>query len=192
MFVLEVVLGAVGGDLAIGTVIVRSLGFVFGAAVGGHAADRIDHRLRSSRPQVAEPVAGANGRTALLEVDDLTMHYRTTDGWVSAVDHVSFELQKGQALGLVGDTEELLADPQHPYTKALLASVPVPDPTYRRPDAEIEGGISKAINPPPVCRFIERCPIPADICHSSVHPPLEEVRTDHLVSCYRAEKGGPN
>ena len=92
----------------------------------------------------------------------------------------------------VGDTEELLGNPQHPYTKALLASVPVPDPTYRRPDAEIEGGISKAINPPPVCRFIERCPIAADICRSSAHPPLEQVSPGHLVSCYRAEKGVPD
>ena len=92
----------------------------------------------------------------------------------------------------VGDTEELLGNPQHPYTKALLASVPVPDPTHRRPEAEIVGGISKAINPPPVCRFIERCPIAADICRSSVHPPLEEVRPGHLVSCYRAEKGVPD
>ena len=92
----------------------------------------------------------------------------------------------------VGDTEELLGNPQHPYTKALLASVPVPDPTHRRPPAEIVGGISKAINPPPVCRFIERCPIAADICRSSGHPPLEEVGPGHLVSCYRAEKGVPD
>ena len=89
----------------------------------------------------------------------------------------------------VGDTEELLGNPQHPYTKALLASVPVPDPTHRRPKADIRGGVSKAINPSPVCRFIERCAMAVDICHSSDHPPLEEVGPGHLVSCYRAEKG---
>ena len=69
---------------------------------------------------------------------------------------------------------------------------PFPIPPTGRPEAEIVGGISKAINPPPVCRFIERCPIAADICRSSVHPPLEEVRPGHLVSCYRAEKGVPD
>ena len=91
----------------------------------------------------------------------------------------------------VGETEELLANPQHPYTKALLTSVPVPDPTHTRPDADIKGGISRAINPPPMCRFIDRCPMAADICRSSDHPPLEEVRPGHLVTCYRAEKGLP-
>lgn len=91
----------------------------------------------------------------------------------------------------MGRTEDLLADPRHPYTKALLASVPVPDPTYQRPEADIHGGISRAINPPPVCRFIERCPISTDLCRSSDHPPLEEVSEDHLVACYMAERGVP-
>ena len=89
----------------------------------------------------------------------------------------------------MGDTEEVLGNPQHPYTRALLASVPVPDPGHDREGADIRGGISKAINPPPVCRFIERCPMAADICHSSDHPPLEEVDPGHLVSCYRAGEG---
>ncbi len=89
----------------------------------------------------------------------------------------------------ITDTEELLANPQHPYTKALLASVPVPDPTYRREEPEIKGGISKAINPDPVCRFIERCPIAADICHTSDHPPLEDKGGGHYVACYLVDKG---
>ena len=89
----------------------------------------------------------------------------------------------------MGATEEILGNPQHPYTRALLASVPVPDPAYHREGADIRGGISKAIDPPPVCRFIERCPLAADICHSSDHPPLEEVKPGHLVSCYRAGEG---
>ena len=58
----------------------------------------------------------------------------------------------------MGETEELLGNPQHPYTRALLASVPVPDPAHHREGADIRGGISKAINPPPRCRFIDRCP----------------------------------
>src|SRR5690606_21260436 len=56
----------------------------------------------------------------------------------------------------IGPTEEVLARPRHPYTRALLSAVPVPDPTYRRTPVEIKGGISKAINPAPECRFIER------------------------------------
>jgi len=87
----------------------------------------------------------------------------------------------------MGETEEILGNPQHPYTRALLASVPVPDPAHHREGADIRGGISKAINPPPRCRFIDRCPMAADICRSSDHPPLEEANPGHLVACYRWE-----
>ena len=89
----------------------------------------------------------------------------------------------------ITDTERLLAEPLHPYTKALLASVPVPDPGYEREDPEIKGGISKAINPEPICRFIERCPIASDICRTSDHPPLEDKGDGHFVACYLVDKG---
>ena len=86
-------------------------------------------------------------------------------------------------------TEELLANPQHPYTRALLSAVPVPDPTYERPPVEIKGGISKSINPQPQCRFYERCPMAReDICGPNDHPPLEEKGPDHWVACYLVDK----
>ena len=88
----------------------------------------------------------------------------------------------------ITDTERLLAGPKHPYTKALLASVPVPDPTHTREDPDIKGGISKAINPEPICRFIERCPIATDICRRSDHPPLEDKGNGHFVACYLVDK----
>ncbi len=88
----------------------------------------------------------------------------------------------------MGPTEEILARPQHPYTKALLSAVPVPDPSIRRTPVEIKGGITKAINPPPECRFIERCPFAAEECRTSPHPPLEERGDRHLVACYRVDE----
>ena len=103
MFAFELVSGMVGGELAIGTVIVRALGFVSGAALGGYAAGRIGD-LRSARARAGDRAAGARESAPLLEVDDLSMHYRTSDGWVSAVDGVSFVLGKGEALGLVGES----------------------------------------------------------------------------------------
>ena len=85
-------------------------------------------------------------------------------------------------------TEELLANPLHPYTKALLSAVPVPDPSYRRTPVEIKGGISKAINPPPVCRFIERCPWAADISPAERPPPLEDKGNGQYVACYLVDR----
>ena len=85
----------------------------------------------------------------------------------------------------IGPTEEILADPQHPYTRALLSAVPVPDPKVQRRPVEIKGGISKAINPAPECRFIERCPFAADVCRENPHPELLEVGENHYSACYR-------
>jgi oligopeptide/dipeptide ABC transporter ATP-binding protein len=87
----------------------------------------------------------------------------------------------------MADTEELLGNPLHPYTQALLSAVPVPDPRYTRPEVRIKGGISKAIDPEPTCRFLERCPIAEDVCRREEHPPLEDVGGGHYVACYLAQ-----
>jgi peptide/nickel transport system ATP-binding protein len=81
-------------------------------------------------------------------------------------------------------TEELLSNPQHPYTKALLAAVPVPDPSYQKQEPDIKGGISKAINPPPQCRFLPRCPMANETCASTDHPPLRDRGDGHMVACH--------
>ena len=85
----------------------------------------------------------------------------------------------------LAETEELLHHPLHPYTKALLSAVPVPDPTFTRAEVEIKGGISKPINPPPRCRFYERCPIAVGFCQKNDHPPLEDKGGGHMVACYK-------
>ena len=87
----------------------------------------------------------------------------------------------------IGDTEEILGNPQHPYTKALLSAVPIPDPSHKRAEVNIEGGITKAINPPPECRFIQRCPWVQDICRTTDHPPLEDKGDGHYVACHLVE-----
>lgn len=88
----------------------------------------------------------------------------------------------------IGDTEEILGNPQHPYTKALLSAVPVPDPSFKKPEVQILGGITKAINPLPRCRFIERCPFAQAICETEDHPPLEDKGGAHFVACHLVEK----
>ena len=85
----------------------------------------------------------------------------------------------------VGETEEVLHNPKHPYTRALLSAVPVPDPNYTREDVVIRGGISKPINPIPRCRFHERCTISEQVCLDEPHPPLQDRNDDrHYVGCY--------
>ncbi len=84
----------------------------------------------------------------------------------------------------IGDTEEVLHNPQHPYTKALLSAVPVPDPTYKREPITIKGGISRPIDPLPRCRFYDRCPLADKVCDGNDHPPLEDRGDGHYVACY--------
>jgi peptide/nickel transport system ATP-binding protein len=84
----------------------------------------------------------------------------------------------------IGDTEEVLHNPQHPYTKALLSAVPVPDPTYERKPIKISGGVTKPVDPQPICRFYDRCPLADEYCETHDHPPLEAKESDHYAACY--------
>ncbi len=86
----------------------------------------------------------------------------------------------------IGDTEEILRSPQHPYTQALLSAVPVPDPTMAREPVKIKGGVTTLINPPAQCRFYPRCPIADDYCETNDHPPLEHKGQEQEVACYKA------
>ncbi|MGA9190421.1 MAG: ABC transporter ATP-binding protein [Anaerolineales bacterium] len=87
----------------------------------------------------------------------------------------------------VGELREVYGHSLHPYTQALLAAVPVPDPKERRTVPLPEGEIPSAINPPSGCRFHPRCPI-ARLPHcSDEEPELRELRPGHQVACHYAE-----
>ncbi len=85
----------------------------------------------------------------------------------------------------LAETEELLGNPQHPYTKALLSAVPVPNPDFQREPVDIRGEVSAAVDPPDRCRFYDRCPLANDFCRDNPHPPLEEKSPGHTAACYR-------
>jgi oligopeptide/dipeptide ABC transporter ATP-binding protein len=83
-----------------------------------------------------------------------------------------------------GTTEEILKHPLHPYTRALISAVPVPDPAIKREVPNIKGSISKPVDPKPRCRFYERCPLAARKCEENDHPPLIDKGGGHFVACY--------
>ncbi len=85
----------------------------------------------------------------------------------------------------VGDIKQVYSNPQHPYTEALLAAVPVPDPRARRQFPIPKGEIPNPINPPSGCRFHPRCPLAKDIC-SQEEPELKEIPGEpgHMVACH--------
>ncbi|HYK93469.1 MAG TPA: oligopeptide/dipeptide ABC transporter ATP-binding protein [Thermoplasmata archaeon] len=89
----------------------------------------------------------------------------------------------------VGLVHEVLERPIHPYTKALLAALPVPDVRRRRTFYRIGGEVPTLVRPPSGCRFAARCPFVIDRCRTE-EPALRpfEGRPGHLVACHRAEE----
>ncbi|MEM1994937.1 MAG: ABC transporter ATP-binding protein, partial [Nitrososphaerales archaeon] len=82
----------------------------------------------------------------------------------------------------IGFKNELFTNPQHPYTKALLSAVPVPDPKHKIDRIIIGGEVPSLINPPKGCRFNPRCPYAETVCQT-VEPILDKVGDEHYVAC---------
>lgn len=87
----------------------------------------------------------------------------------------------------IADRQELYENPLHPYTKALLSAVPIPDPAVeaKREHIVLGGEVPSALSPPFGCVFHPRCPIAIDECSRAL-PELREVRHGHWVACIRA------
>jgi peptide/nickel transport system ATP-binding protein/oligopeptide transport system ATP-binding protein len=89
----------------------------------------------------------------------------------------------------IADKAELFANPRHPYTQALLASVPVANPRIKRLTPLVEGDVPSPINPPSGCAFHTRCRYAMDRCKRE-RPPLVEARAKHQVACWLNEGTG--
>jgi len=125
---------------------------------------------------------------SLQEKYNLTFMYITHD--IATAKYFSDNLAV-MYLGKIveyGPSREVILDPKHPYTSALITAVPDPDPKnrfiYRK---VISGEIPSAVNPPPGCRFHTRCPYKFDLCDKS-EPALIEVNTNHMVACHLYNK----
>ena len=86
-----------------------------------------------------------------------------------------------------GPPQELFKSPKHPYTAALISSLPKPDPAQRATREPLEGEIANPANPPQGCYFHPRCPFAVEIC-KTVAPELKELSSGRHVSCHRAEE----
>jgi len=82
----------------------------------------------------------------------------------------------------IGTMREVLKDPKHPYTKALLSVIPVPNPRMRRKRIILQGETPNPIDLPPGCRFHPRCPVAIDVCKES-DPMLMTVNDSHQAAC---------
>jgi len=87
------------------------------------------------------------------------------------------------------DSEKLYKNPLHPYTKALLSAVPVPDPDYEKEEVPLQGDMPNPANPPSGCIFHTRCPFKMDVCETTV-PPLMALEDGHTVACHLYTKEG--
>ena len=106
---------------------------------------------------------------------------------LSVVQHVSTRvavMYVGQLVE-VASTESIFARPLHPYTQALLSSVPLPNPEIRSRGKALEGEVADPANPPGGCYFNPRCPFVQDICRTQA-PPLTEIEPGRLARCHFA------
>ena len=104
---------------------------------------------------------------------------------LSVVKHISNRVGVMYLGSLVelADKNEIYENPQHPYTKALMAAIPKPDPTQRSSMEAIHGEIPSNVNVPSGCKFHPRCPYAKDICKTQ-EPAAKEIKPGHVVLCH--------
>jgi oligopeptide/dipeptide ABC transporter ATP-binding protein len=119
---------------------------------------------------------------------DLSILFVSHDiGVVAHVSHRIAVMYLGKIVE-VGETSNLLAAPLHPYSRALLASVPISHPRFRRPRTLLGGDVPSATNPPPGCRFHPRCPVAIGRCRVEA-PVLRRAGAERTVACHLIEPG---
>ena len=115
--------------------------------------------------------------------DNLTYMFISHD--LSVVEHISTHvgvMYLGSMMEM-STKEDLFGNPLHPYTKALLSAVPVPDPHYQNKRIILQGDIPSPVNPPKGCKFHTRCSQCMGVC-SEITPELHDVGDGHYVACH--------
>ncbi|MCX6055585.1 MAG: ABC transporter ATP-binding protein [Chloroflexi bacterium] len=116
---------------------------------------------------------------------EFTLTYLFIAHNLGVVEHISNRvgvMYLGKLVELA-NRDELFRNPLHPYTKALMSAIPIPDPSLKRERTILKGDVPSPLNPPKGCRFHPRCPIAAKECSLS-EPPIIEKTKGHLAACW--------
>ena len=121
--------------------------------------------------------------------EELGLTYLFVAHDLSVVKHISDRVAVMYVGKLVeiAPTEEIFSAPKHPYTAALMSSVPEPDPRARKDRVVLQGEVANPANPPTGCYFNPRCTYAIDVCRTET-PQLREISPKRFVSCHRAEE----
>ena len=120
---------------------------------------------------------------------DFNLSYIFVAHDLSVVQHISDRVAVMYVgkIAEMASAEELYSHPLHPYTEALLSSVPVADPLYKSERIVMQGDVADPSNPPTGCYFHPRCRYAQEVCKQKT-PEFRELKPDHWVSCHRAEE----
>ncbi len=117
--------------------------------------------------------------------EELGLTYLFITHNLSVVKHLSDDIvvmYLGQLIEKA-PTAQLFQKPSHPYTKALLSAIPVPDPNFKVERILLKGELTSPINPQPGCRFAKRCPYATEKC-ANIDTPVKEIEPNHYVACH--------
>jgi len=142
--------------------------------IGDEPVSALDVSVQAQIVNLLEDLKSEFGLTLIMIAHDLAVIRHMSDR--VAVMYL------GEVVELA-TTEDLFRNPRHPYTKALLQSVPVPVPGRRVARPVLKGDLTSPANPPPGCKFHLRCPLVADPCRQ-LHPALVAATADHAVACH--------
>lgn len=146
--------------------------------VADEPVSALDVSVQAQVLNLLQELQGKLGLTLLFVAHDL-----------SVVEHISDRIAVmyvGKIIEMA-DTEELLYHPQHPYTEALLSSIPPADPDMKSNRIRLQGEVPSPANPPSGCIFHPRCPYAKDQCKTQI-PDLLEISPGHSVACHFAKE----